>query len=236
VTALDLPGFMDRKKPKKLVFTYSNLSTYLTCPEQFHRRYVKKDLGPYVQSAAARQGDVVHAALEARVGAGRPLPAELAAWERFASPFDGRGARVELKLAVDQHGKGCGFWDDQAWLRGKLDLVVLSADSAFLLDWKYKAYLSKVGAYESPFELELHALLLACNEGQRAKVTGHYGYETGLSRAYDLSDTKGTWTRVRGIAQDIERDQQAGEWERKRNGLCKAWCDVRDCPNNGRGL
>ena len=230
MTMPDIPAALDRRpgKPKRLVYTFSNLKNYLTCPEQFQQRYVAKAL-PYVESDAMKRGNAVHAALEARVGAGKPLSDDMLAWEQYAAAFDGRRVRVEQRLAITAGGAGCDYWDDAAWLRGKLDATLMSDNHAFLIDWK-----SGSDKYEDPFELEIGALLLACNEGMRSKVVGHYCYETGLSRAYDLSDVKGTLLKVRAIAADIERDLAAREWEKRRSGLCQKWCDVVSCEHNGR--
>jgi len=238
MTMPDIPAALDRRvRPpaagKPLVYTFSNLKNYRTCPEQFAQRYVHKSL-PFVESDAMKRGNAVHAALEARLGAGKPLPDDMAVWERWAAPFDGRKVHVEQRLAITASGAACDFWDAAAWLRGKLDLWMASDYHAFLLDWKYKEDLSKIGQYEDPFELEIGALLLSCNEGQRRKIIGHYCYETGLSQPYDLSDVKGTLLKVREIAKDIERDLAAQEWEKKRSGLCKAWCDVLTCEHNGK--
>jgi len=231
MTMPDIPAALDRRPPKagkRLVYTFSNLKGYQTCPEQFQQRYVLKSL-PFAESDAMKRGNAVHAALEARLAAGKPLPDDMAAWERWAAPFDGRRPKVEQRLAITASGAGCDFWDDAAWLRGKLDVTLLSDNHAFLLDWK-----SGSSKYEDPFELEIGALLLACNEGMRSKVVGHYCYETGLSAPYDLSDVKATLLKVRALAADIERDLAAREWERRRSGLCQKHCDVLSCENNGR--
>ncbi len=48
----DIPAFLDRRKPKALVYSYSLLNNYANvCPHQTWRRYVKKDQ-KFVPSAA----------------------------------------------------------------------------------------------------------------------------------------------------------------------------------------
>ena len=82
----DLPACLDRRK---IVYTYTMLSTYKNCGHQMFRRYVKKDL-PYVETPEMKWGKDVHSAFEHRVASGRPLPHTMHQWEEFARPYDGR--------------------------------------------------------------------------------------------------------------------------------------------------
>src|SRR5258708_25262580 len=77
----DIPDFLRRDKENKMPaaqfvqkfpLTYTILNTYLICPHQMMRRYIKKDL-KFVETPEMKFGNEAHAALELRM-AGKPLP------------------------------------------------------------------------------------------------------------------------------------------------------------------
>ncbi len=227
-----IPAFLDRARPPKadkpLVYTYSNLNAYENCPHQMYRRYIKKDV-PYVETPEMAWGNAVHSAFEHRVGAGKPLPDTMRQWEEFAAPFDNKPATVERKLGCTSKGKPTGFFDNDVWLRGKVDVEVTHGTTAFMADWK-----TGNGKYESSFELEVGALLLKANNLQLTRVIGNYVWlkENRVGQQYDLSAFRQTWDKVNEIVGRIEADRAAGEFPKKKSGLCP-WCNVSDCENYG---
>jgi|GEM_PF-1302039 len=222
---LSIPAFLDRRK---LIYTYSMLNAYKNCGHSMFRRYIKKDI-PYVQSPEAKWGDEVHQAFEYRVGGGKPLPQNMQAWEQFARPFDGRGALVEQKLGITKTGQPTGFWDNDCWFRGKVDLAIVNGAKAYILDWK-----SGNSKYEDPFELEVGALLLKAKHREIEFISGSYCWlkENRLGQGYDLSKFRDTWNEINRLVGKIEADRALNEFEKKQSGLCKGWCSVTDCEFN----
>jgi hypothetical protein len=231
-----IPDFLLRKNwingmppaiHKPLVGTYSILNAYKNCPEQMQRRYIAKDLGPFVETPEMAWGNKVHAAFEHRVGAKKPLPVEMQQWEQFAVPFDAHKVVVEQKLAVTSAGHPCDFWDKLVWFRGKADLVFLQGEKAYLCDWK--AGSSK---YEDPFELATQAVLLHAKHPHLRKFVGNYIWlkENRVGQMHDLSDTRETWRTICRLMGEIDADRQKGRWEKRKSGLC-SWCNVTDCEN-----
>jgi hypothetical protein len=225
---LSIPPFLDRKKTKPLVYTYTILNTFKNCPEQMQRRYIKKDLGPFVETPEMRWGNNVHSAFERRIGAGKPLPADMRQWEGFALPFDGKQAKVEQKLGMDKAGGDVGYWDDSCWFRGKADTTIFNGTTAYMCDWK-----TGKSKYESPFELETGALLLKANNPHLTKIVGSYVWlaEDRLGQMYDLSDFAATWKTINELVREIETMRALDEWKPKPSGLC-GWCNVNDCPHH----
>lgn len=224
-----MPAFLDRRPTnagKPLVYTYTNIAAYENCPHAMFRRYIKKDI-PYVETPEMAFGNAVHTAFEHRVGSGKPLPDNMRQWEPFAAPFDNRQATTERKLGCTDKGKPTGFFDNGVWLRGKVDLAIEGATTAYMCDWK-----SGSGKYESPFELEIGALLLKANNLALTKVVGNYVWlkENRVGQQYDLSTFRSTWDKVNEIVKRIEHDKAEGEFPKKKSGLC-GWCSVKDCEN-----
>jgi hypothetical protein len=233
---LDIPPYLQRKPAvKPFVFTYSNLNCYEdVCPHQFYRRYLAKDLGPFVETEAIKEGNDIHAAFELRVGGGKPLPDRFRQWEHFARPLDNLPGtpkiKVEMKLGITAQGKSCDFFDANVFGRGKADVVVINGDRAAMIDWKGGGN----SKYEKPFELEIHALMLRARYSNLTSIVGQYAWlkENRMSQTYDLSDFGGTWARVNNIVERIKDDVVAGEFKKRPGPLCGgAWgsCPVVDC-------
>ena len=226
---MNVPTFLDRKK---LVGTYSILNSYRNCPHQMGRRYVVKDLGPYVETPEIAWGNKVHLAMEQRVQGGKPLPVEMQGWEVFAAPLAAHeaGVRCELKLGVTQDFLPCDFWAEDVWFRGKLDVAMIKGPNAYIVDWK-----TGKSTYEDPLELETGAALLRAKFSHIEKITGNYVWlkENRLGERYDLSDTRQTWSTVQRLMDEIAAKVKSTDpvwdvWEKQPSGLC-SWCPVKDC-------
>lgn len=228
----DIPAFLDRRSPrvsegKPLVFSYSLLNTYTSvCPHQAFRRYVKKDL-KYVETPAMKWGNDVHSAMEYRLG-GKPLPPEMQQWEPIIAAFDGRRATAEQKLGIAITGKPVGFFDEEVWFRGKIDVTIIEDTTALIADYK-----TGNSAYESSFELETNALLLHAKHPHLKRIIGFYIWlkESRVGQVHDLSNTQATWQKVNDLAGRFEADKTSGRWEKRKSGLC-GYCSVGDCENH----
>lgn len=222
----DIPGMLDRRP---IVWSYSLLHCFDdVCPHQGEARYITKTI-KFVETDAIRFGNAVHTAFEHRVGGGKPLPLEMQAWEKYARPFDGRGAKTEAWFQIDTEGKACDRNSPKKFGHGKIDLHIVNGDKAYINDWKT----NKTDKYEDPFELEIGALLLKAKYPQLQKIVGQYTWLTldKQSQVYDLSDVGKTWNRVCSIMQTIYNYRRIEEFPKKTGPLC-AWCQRFDCENN----
>lgn len=214
---------------KPFVYTYSNIACYLNCPAQFRERYWLKST-KFVETPEMAWGNKVHSAFEYRVGGGKPLPPDMNHWEPFAAALDGMGAQTEMKLGITRAGRPCGFFDNDVFFRGKIDVVVVKGTTAFLPDWKTGK------KREHPFELECQALLLHARLPNLTKIYGSYVWlkDNQMGTHHDLSDTNSTWAYLNNKVDEIESCMQHDTWERNRTPLC-GYCDVLSCPNNPKG-
>lgn len=225
---LTLPGFLDRRsEPKPLIYSFTLLNLYRNiCPHQAYRTRIRKDI-PFVKTPQMEWGDKVHKALELRVGGGKPLPADMRQWEKFASPFYAVKAKAEMSLGMTVDGQPCDFWAKNVWFRGKVDVTVLKTDTALIADYKTGS------VREDPFELETNAMLINAKYPQLTKIDAFYIWlkEDRIGAKHDVSHTRDTFTYIQRIAADLEEDMRNNEFEKKRSGLC-GWCSVADCEFN----
>lgn len=225
-TALDIPAALDRRP---LIWSYSLLHCFRDiCAHQGQARYIDKSI-KFVETPEIQHGNRGHSALELRVGGGKPLPLEFEHCEKFARPFDGRGAKTEDWYYIGTDGKACDRFANNKFGHGKLDLLLIQDDTAFLNDWKFGN-----SKYEDPFELEIGALLVHAKYPRLKKIMGTYTWikDDRVSKVYDLSDTAKTWKEVCSIMQTILNYRKIDEFPKRRSGLCN-WCQRWDCDQNG---
>ncbi len=220
-------------KTSPFTWTYTLLNTYRSiCAHQAYRRYILKkgERGhvPFVSTPAVELGNAVHTALELRLQGNKPLPESMHAYEPFAKAFEGRVVKCEPKLAVTREGKPCDYFGAEVWGRGRADVAVVENGKAYLADWK-----SGSSKYESPFELEVQALLLKAKYPHLTMIHGQYVWlkENRLGELYDLSDTDTTWQTICHLVSLIENDLERGVFDKEPGPLC-AWCDCLDCEYN----
>lgn len=221
----DIPPFLDRRP---IVWSYSFLHAFDDiCPHQGEARYITKTI-KFVETEPVRWGNEVHAAFEARIGSGKPLPPNMSQWEKFAAPFDGKSAKCEEWFYIDTAGKVCDRYAKNLFGRGKIDCYVLAGDAAWLPDWK-----TGNSRYEDPFELAIQGLLLKAKYPHLKTIKGAYAWlkEDRWSPPYDVSDVTATWNRVCSIMQTVLNYRKIGEFPKKRGPLC-GYCQRWDCENN----
>lgn len=222
----DIPECLDRRP---LVHSFSSLNTYLNvCPHQYAARYVYKT-APFTGSPASIHGDEVHKALEQRLTHGTPLP-EKYPYESFAAPIaEAKNVKIEQKYGIDTKGEPCDFFSRNVFLRGKVDVSIVSAGLklAYVLDWKT----GKV--WEKPFELEIAGVFLKAHHPTLDKIVGQFAWlrENRLGTMHDVSDTQATMRTVLNAVKEIERDKREDKWEKRQGPLC-SYCPVKMCEHN----
>ena len=214
-----------------LVHSFTALTTFERCPKQFGHRYILKDLPREEPSPAMAEGNEVHDALEKRIK-GSPLPEKRQSLERYARVFDGAPVEAEMKVAVTRAGNATGFFADDAWFRGKIDVVVILPPRAFITDWKTGK------KREDPDELEIFAVLLQAARPEVHEITGRYVWLKGgdVGKSHVLTDTATKWQQLKERTAQVERAVETRFFPPREHALC-GWCPVKDCqfnPNGGK--
>ena len=209
-------------------WSHTFLRDYQNCQHKSFRRFVLRDL-PFESTEAMEEGKRVHEALARRIGKGTPLPGSMRGYEPVCSLFDGRVCYTELKLGIDRSRLSCGFFDDQVYGRGIIDLAVIDRERrrAMLVDWKTGK------PREDNLELKLQAVLLAARYPYLERIAGHLFWTRTMRPGpmYDLSDIEATWEEVQRSMHEVERSFRLDDWPKDENPLC-GWCPVLDCEYN----
>lgn len=209
------------------IYSYTFLNTFEICPKQAFHRYVLKDI-KFVPTEAITWGNTVHDAMDKRLSKGTPLPKEVAKYEPFALAVEPLKPMVENKVAIRRDGSPVSYYDEAVWFRGKADVVAVKDDTALFLDWKTGS-----SKYESPYELELHAMAFQAAHPQLARITARYVWlaDNRVGRPHDVSNVGETLECLQEKADEIEMCFKRGEWVTKQGPLC-GWCPVKSCGFN----
>lgn len=210
---------------KPLVWSYSFLSTYDRCPRQAEARYITKEL-PYTESPEAAHGNKVHKVYEDALKLKQfpPVPYEYGVkyfHDIYALPCT--ELMAEQQLGVTRDWKPTGFFGNDVWGRGKLDVTaILNTTTAILFDWK-----TGNSAYEDPFELEVQAVLLKAKYPELETIKGCYIYlkDDRYGKVHDLSSKI---ERTKETIEGIMRTVGKGLFYAKKNPLC-SWCALTSC-------
>ena len=118
-------------------WSFSSLKQYVNCPRQYHEVKVLKrfETKPTHQML---YGTDVHEALEKYAKDGTDLPHN---YKRFATLVDPLleidGEKFpEYKMALTVDKVPCDFYSKDYWVRGIVDLLIISGDTAFIVDYK----------------------------------------------------------------------------------------------------
>lgn len=133
---------------KKFPVSFSRMSCFENCPQQFDYLYVSKvvkDLG----NTHTEYGTRVHEALEkiAKVGTD---PIERAKLELEGIPLEVRehvrlvdrllakpGQKFfEHQMTIDSNRQPCGWFGDDVWVRSIADVLIVDGTTAYVIDWK----------------------------------------------------------------------------------------------------
>jgi hypothetical protein len=133
---------------------------------------------------------------------------------------------IEQEATLNQQLEPTGWWDDDAWLRSKLDILVIIGDNAVVMDWKT--------GKRNPDMFQM--LMFA------AQVFKHYPnvqtVKTSLvwlkvnkmdNETYTRADIPQLWEEILKRINRIEKAEEHNVWPAKPSGLCR-FCPVRhDC-------
>lgn len=228
--------YSTKPKAPKVVWSYSSLKQFETCPFQYFRTRVKKDIKDEGNEATI-YGKEMHLAAEEYIRDGKPIPEKFKFIKEPLGIVNAwKGEKLcEYKLALREDLTPCDFFAKDVWWRGVADLVVISecGTKAKVIDYKS----SKNTKYADMSQLDLLAaavfihfpkvmtiqaalLFLVCNE-----------MVPPVPKKYEFMFSRATFTKVKPDVKRIEIAIDSGVWNKKESGLCKGWCKVEDCEN-----
>lgn len=214
----------------KLSHSYSSIKLFENCPLRYYEQRIAKSIKDEGGEASIH-GDRVHKALEAKLKRQGELPEDMAEYAPLVEAVTklvGNGVlEIEKEMTINRNMRETGWWDADAWLRSKLDILVIKDDElALVMDWK-------TGKRRVDFfQLKLFAaqVFLRYPEVQRVKTTliwlktKEFDTET-----YNRDEAKLLWQEVLGRIARIESADKYNNWPAKPSGLCPYCPLFRTC-------
>jgi putative RecB family exonuclease len=130
---------------------------------------------------------------------------------------------VEEEMTLNAQLEPTGWWDDDAWLRSKIDVLVRRGTKAHVFDWK-------TGKRRPDFDqLELFAVQVFKHypHVERVKASFVWLQTMGMdSETYSRDDVPSLLEKILGKVSRIEGSLEHDNWPAKPSGLCN-WCPCK---------
>jgi CRISPR/Cas system-associated exonuclease Cas4 (RecB family) len=208
-------------------WSFSALKEYVNCPRQYQELKVLKR---YEKKATEQMlyGTVVHKACEDYVAEGKPLEKN---YQRFKPVLDSLVAipgtkYPEHEMALTRDKEPCGFKDENRWVRGIVDLLIVDDDHAFIIDYKTGS-----NRYPDPKQLKLMALMTFAHFPKVKVIKAgllFVMHESFIEEQYTRDQIPKLWNY---FSTDLERLNISYEndiWNPNPTPLC-GWCPVKSC-------
>jgi hypothetical protein len=218
----------------RLSHSYSALKLFENCPQRYYRQRIKKDIKDE-GGEASRYGERIHEMLEHRLRENTQLPTDYGRYEPLCKSVEKLAEtgelHVEKELVLTDNLTPTGWWASDAWLRSKLDILVVKGDTAVVMDWK-------TGKRKLDFfQMEIFAgqVFKHYPDVQRVKTTLVWLKDMKLdSEMYTRLDMPGIWGGITSATTRIEQALQHDNWPARPSGLC-GWCPAQSsCPSARR--
>lgn len=217
------------KQFMRLAHSYSAITLYENCPLRYYRQRVAKDVVDE-GGEASKHGERIHAFLENRLKENTELPQEIKHYESLCTAVErmatGGELLVEKELVLNENLTPTGWWDADAWIRSKLDVLVIKGNHAVVMDWK-------TGKRKPDFfQMQMFAVQVFKHypEVQHVKTSLVWLKDMSMdSEKYTRLDANPMWAEIMKRIQRIHTSLEHDNWPAKPSGLCR-FCPARhDC-------
>jgi hypothetical protein len=218
-------------------WSYSAATTYEQCGRKYYHLYVAKDVKQDNNSEALLYGNAVHAAAEAYIGKGKPLPEKFSQFQKVLDKIKTiPGEKVcEHKLGLTKDLKPCGFFDSNVFWRGAIDLLILDREKGLATVIDYKTNKSSERADTRQLSLLSYAVFKHYPEIKIIKSGLVFLVAEDLVKEqYHVDNAEDLWGEWQPLLQRIETSYETGVFNASPNFLCKNWCPVKSCAHNGK--
>jgi len=228
-----------RHENKPVSWSYSRLTAFETCPKQFYHKAVAKDVVEPI-SEHLTWGNTVHKTFEDYInGDLSQVPSWFEQWLPVVQRIKGRSAsvgwdtRAEVEIVLNKDLERVGWWDDDAWLRSKLDVLSVRGSTALVFDWKT----GKRRVSVDQMDLFAFAVFTVFPEVEDVVATYVWLKDGKIDPiGYTRSQVPEIWAGFQKRLEQFDTAFKVDHWPPKPSGLCKRWCPVpkSKCEYSGR--
>ena len=211
----------------KVVWSHSALKDYEGCPRRYQEVRVLKNYA-FQETEATKYGTQLHLAAEEYIRDGKELPEQFAFIKDTLDALNKKPGRklCEHKMALTIDKEPCDFDDENRWVRGIVDLLIVDGDSAYIVDYK-----TGNNKYADPKQLKLMALMTYAHfpEVQHIKAGLLFVmHNTFVTEEYERKDSEKLWQNFLPNLDQLALSYENNMWFAKPGPLC-GWCPVSNC-------
>lgn len=210
-------------------WSFSSLKDFVNCPKQYHEVKVLKQFTKKVTHQML-YGTEVHKALEDYVRDGTPLAKN---YERFKPVLDELidipGIKYpEHEMGLYRDKTACGFDDENRWVRGIVDLLIVDGKYAYIIDYKTGS-----NKYPDPKQLKLMALMTFAHFPEVNHIKAgllFVMHNSFMDEEYHREDVPKLWKFFEADLARLDLSYNNEVWQPNPTPLC-GWCPVNTCPH-----
>jgi hypothetical protein len=217
---------------QKVTWSHSSLKDFEGCARRYHEVKVLNNY-PFQETEQTRYGKDLHKAAEDYVKDGTPIPKQF----EFVKPtIDALLAKPGRKLAEYEMGltvdlKPCGFNDEDRWVRGIADLMIVDDDGliAWIVDYK-----TGNNRYPDTDQLKLMSLMTFAHFPHIREVKSALLFvvkDTIVKYRMTFEETEKAWGEYRQRVSKLSSAFEYNVWNPTQTPLC-GWCPVKGCEFN----
>lgn len=202
------------------------------CARQYHEVTVLKRY-PFTDTKHTIYGKDVHKAIEDYGRDGKPLPPEFVLFQPVVDALLAKPGRklFEHEMALTKDLRPCDFKDDNRWVRGIADLLIVDDDNltARVVDWK-----TGNDKYPDRDQLTLMSLMVFTHFPHVRSVASALVFlvkGSMVKHKMVREDAEAAWWDYRERVAKLEAAHEFDVWNPSQSPLC-GWCPVKECTFN----
>lgn len=217
---------------QKITWSHSSLKDFEGCARRYHEVKVLKNY-PFQETEQTRYGKDLHKAAEDYVKDGTPIPKQF----EFVKPtIDALLAKPGRKLPEHEMGLTiellpCGFKDENVWVRGIADLLIVDDDglTAWIVDYK-----TGNNRYPDTDQLKLMSLMTFAHFPHIREIKSALLFvvkDTIVKHRMIFEETEKEWWEYKQRVSKLSSAFEHDVWNPTQTPLC-GWCPVKGCEFN----
>lgn len=210
-------------------WSHSALKDFEGCARRYHEVKVLKKY-PFPDTEQIRYGKALHQAAEDYVRDGTPIPQQF----HFVKPvldalLAKPGRRLpEYEMALTETLTPCGFKDENVWVRGIADLVIVDDDNltAWVVDYK-----TGNDKYPDIDQLILMELMVFAHFPHVRQVNAALLFvvkESMVKHKMSIEEAEQHWWKYRERVAKLRACFENDVWNPNQTPLCN-WCPCKTC-------
>ncbi len=217
---------------KAVTWSHSGLKDFEGCARRYHEVKVLKQY-PMKDTVHTTYGKEVHKAIELYGRDGTPMEERFALFQPTVDAILAKPGRklFEYEMGVTRDLRPCDFKDDNRWVRGIADLLIINDDnlSARCVDWK-----TGNDRYPDRDQLVLMSLMIFTHFPHIRSVSSALVFlvkGSMFKHRMQREEADAAWWQYKERIAKLEAAHEYDVWNPSQSPLC-GWCPVRSCTFN----